>query len=73
MHVAPTIGTVLRFALAVVALAGVLLLSGCGGSSQGGARPSPGTVAELASVDELRDAFRADAGVTRLVVLLSPT
>jgi hypothetical protein len=66
---------VLRSALAGVACAVALVVSGCGGSSQGAetATPKPGEVRALSSVDDLRDAFREDAGVTRIVVLLSPT
>ncbi len=59
----------IRYALVLVA---ALALAGCGGTNDG-ATAKPGEVAELSSVDELRDAFREDAGVTRLVVLLSPT
>jgi hypothetical protein len=65
----------LRLASAVVAVGAVLALAGCDGSSQRSSQDggAPGTVAELTSVDQLREAFRDDAGATRLVVLLSPT
>jgi hypothetical protein len=66
---------VLRSALAAVVFVAALVVSGCGGSSRGAApaTPEPGVVRELSSVDGLREAFREDAGVTRIVVLLSPT
>ena len=49
-----------------VAVAAALVATTCG------AGPSP-ALAELGSVGELRDAFEADAGKPRLVLLLSPT
>ena len=53
-------------------------LAGCGGGGDGDAA-APGTVAsagaveELANILDLRADFEADAGKTRVIVLLSPT
>jgi hypothetical protein len=51
----------------------VLGLAACGGEeSQESAAPTE-AVRDLANVLELRSDFEADAGKTRLLVLLSPT
>jgi hypothetical protein len=53
-------------------------LAGCGGGDDAAA-PAPadaettGGVQELANVLQLRSDFEADAGKTRVIVLLSPT
>ena len=49
----------------------VLALGGCGGDKEAAA-PADG-VEELANVLDLRSDFEADAGKTRVIVLLSPT
>jgi hypothetical protein len=56
-------------------LLGLLALAGCGGdetASPTTAQPAD-SVHELANVLQLRSDFEADAGKTRLIVLLSPT
>jgi hypothetical protein len=55
-------------------LAAILLLAGCGGSDleEASAPPADG-VRELTSVEPLREAFNADEGEARLVLILSPT
>jgi hypothetical protein len=54
-----------------------LLSSACTGSGAasggGAARTVPARVHQVASIATLRDAFNADAGATRLVLLVSPT
>ncbi len=54
-----------------------LLVTACTGSeavSGSGATPAPfARVQELASIGTLREAFIADAGAPRLVLLVSPT
>jgi hypothetical protein len=58
----------------VVAAFSTVWLAGCSGSEPSPRVASrPGTVTELTSVDTLRDAFDADAGKARLLLLLSPT
>ena len=63
-----------RAALLLLLAAGGLALAGCGGN-ESAAPETTGTdsVEELANVLDLRSAFEADAGRTRLVLLLSPT
>ncbi len=60
-------------ALLVVAL----VLAGCGGDKTAGTSPEPGVaeegVAELTNVLELLADFVADAGLTRVIILFSPT
>ena len=60
-------------AVVVVPLAvAALVAAGCGGSDAA-APVAPKRPAELTTVDQLREAFEADEGVARLVLLLSPT
>jgi hypothetical protein len=58
--------------VALVALTAVLAaLVGVGcGSAAGG---TPSALADIASVGELREAFAADEGKARLLLILSPT
>jgi len=39
----------------------------------GSCRSGPGTLSDLAGVEELQERFNRDAGATRVVLLLSPT
>jgi hypothetical protein len=62
---------------AAVLLLALLAVAGCGGDEE---RATPETavapetaVKELANVLDLRSDFAADAGKTRVIVLLSPT
>ena len=54
-----------------------LLVSACTGSRAvsgvGATRTSPAPIHQVTSIATLRDAFNADAGATRLVLLVSPT
>jgi len=53
-----------------------LALTGCSGSgseSRDAAALAPGEVAELRSLDTLKDAFAAGEGHPRVLLLLSPT
>ena len=54
-----------------------LLVTACTGtgavSGSGATQAAPGRVRELASIGTLREAFNADAGAPRLVLLVSPT
>jgi hypothetical protein len=70
-----TLGTVRRAVLTVLL---VIAAAGCGGSDSASPAADPATptadgVSNLTKVDQLRDAFEADDGRARLVVLLSPT
>jgi hypothetical protein len=57
-------------ALVIVLAAGVL----AGARLLGRATPPPGiTLTDLRSVDQFRSLFDADAGIPRLVLVLSPT
>jgi len=68
--------TVRRAALALLAAAA---LAGCGGGEAGAPAPAPEAqpagdgVEELANVLDLRSAFEADAGKTRVLLTFSPT
>jgi ABC-type glycerol-3-phosphate transport system substrate-binding protein len=58
---------------ALAALALVLALAGCGGGDEPAAAPAAPEVTDVRNVLDLRAAFEADAGRTRLLVLVSPT
>jgi ABC-type molybdate transport system substrate-binding protein len=64
---------------AAVLLFALVALAGCGGDeettpeSRTPTVTAAGGVKELANVLELRSDFEADAGKTRVIVLLSPT
>jgi hypothetical protein len=60
-------------ARAVVALALLVALAGCGGSDSGTRSAASGEIVELTGVDELRSAFAEDDGTARLLLVLSPT
>jgi hypothetical protein len=65
-----------RRLLAAALAAVALVLAGCGDSAEKGAEAKPAAtaeVADLASVDDLREAFAAASGSTRLLLLLAPT
>jgi hypothetical protein len=70
--------TAVRPALTVLAGIVVLAVAGCGGSdsasppaqASSAARPA---VADLKSIDTLKADFNADAGRSRLLLILSPT
>ena len=54
----------------------VLALAGCGDGDGGGsdyAAPAESGIVELGNLLDLRADFEADAGKTRVLVLLSPT
>jgi hypothetical protein len=62
--------------LAVSALVGVALLSSAcigKGARPGGSATRLAQVHRVASIATLRDAFNAEAGATRLILLVSPT
>jgi hypothetical protein len=50
----------------------VALVAACGGGDGSGAAAS-GDLRDVSSVAVVKDAFDADAGTARLVLLLSPT
>ncbi len=57
-------------------LLAALVLAACGGGKEESSpaeTPASGGVRELTNVLELRAAFEADSGKTRLLVLFSPT
>ena len=56
-----------------VSLAVLLLLSSCSGGGGGGGTGSPATLTDLGSFQDLQTAFNLDAGVPRIVLLVSPT
>jgi hypothetical protein len=61
---------------AFVLLLLLLAATGCGGGEEGAASAEPAPTAgvqELENVLALRSDFEADAGKTRVVLLLSPT
>jgi len=63
---------------AAILLLALLALAGCGGDEDSSPAPKPAAsaadgVKELANVLDLRSDFEADAGKTRMIVLLSPT
>jgi len=63
-----------RPALIILAVVVVAALSGCGGAGE--AQPAQATqrpLKDLVTVDALKDDFNADAGRTRLLLVLSPT
>lgn len=64
-----------RPALTVLAGIVVLALAGCGGSgsAEPAAQAQPSSVRELDSLAPLKDAFEADAGQPRLLLIFSPT
>jgi len=64
-----------RPALTVLAGIVVLAVAGCGGSDSASpsAQARPSTVRDLRTLDQLRAAFNADAGRSRLLLIFSPT
>lgn len=64
-----------RPALTVLAGIVVLAMAACGGSdsAQPAAPAQASPVRALQSLDPLKDAFEADAGRPRLLLILSPT
>jgi hypothetical protein len=62
---------------ALTVLAGIVVLvgAGCAGSDNAspGAQARPSTVRDLDTLDPLKGAFNADAGRSRLLLILSPT
>jgi len=61
-------------ARAALLLLALLALSGCGGDDTVAPEAAPSAhVHDLANVLDLRSDFEADAGKTRVIVLLSPT
>jgi hypothetical protein len=64
-----------RPALTVLAGIVVLAVAGCGGSGDTSptAQAMSSSVRDLESVDPLKETFNADAGRSRLLLILSPT
>jgi len=63
-----------RAALALLAVAALLGVAGCGGDdTESEAAAGSGELRDVSSVGVVADAFDADAGTPRLVLLLSPT
>lgn len=63
-----------RFARGFLLVIAVLVAGACGGSGSGDEQGAGrARITDLTSVDQLREAFEADEGVARLVLLLSPT
>ena len=60
-----------RVALALLTL--VALVAACGGGDDGNDAAGSGELTDVSSVAVVKDAFDADAGTARLVLLLSPT
>ena len=59
---------------ALLLLLAALAFAGCGGDENAAPQTTDtGGIEELANVLDLRSAFEADSGKTRLVVLFSPT
>jgi hypothetical protein len=62
---------------ALTVLAGIVLaIAGCGGSgstSPSAAQSARPAVQDLQSIAPIKDAFNADAGRSRLVLIFSPT
>jgi hypothetical protein len=68
----------MRFLQFLLVAAATTLLGGCGtgsGSDSGGsaAEAKTGRLSNIGNVLELRSAFNDDRGVSRLILLLSPT
>lgn len=62
-----------RAALALLTVTALLLAAGCGGDEKESGIAAAGELADVSSVDVVADAFDADIGTPRLVLLLSPT
>jgi hypothetical protein len=63
-----------RAAVALLAVVALLGITGCGGDdTEGEAAAGSGELQDVSSVAVVKDAFDADAGTPRLVLLLSPT
>jgi hypothetical protein len=63
-----------RAAVALLAVVALLGVGGCGGGDdEGGTATGSGELQDVSSVAVVKDAFDADAGTPRLVLLLSPT
>ena len=65
----------MRRLASLFALFALLALTGCGSSEQKPAAPAIESrgIQDLDNVLALRSAFEADAGKTRVIILLSPT
>ena len=58
--------------VAIAAVLALIALAGCGDSDERSAS-SPGKVVDLTGPDDLRNAFVADEGRAKLLLVLSPT